>query len=84
MPGMASPIIFDDLGNPFSRISCAMPTKRPHFFFLIPGRKYFTFRQRHYNRLADTLSGAGDQGYSPLMRACWCFHLLILSVRAPS
>src|SRR6516225_8948935 len=33
MPGMAKPTMFDD-----------MPTKRPHFFFLIPGRKYFALK----------------------------------------
>jgi len=34
MPGIAKPIIFDEI-----------PTKRPHFFFLIAGRKYFTLKK---------------------------------------
>jgi hypothetical protein len=34
MPGMAKPTIFDD-----------MPTKRPHFFFLIVGRKCFALKK---------------------------------------
>src|ERR1035441_3320088 len=33
MPGIAKPTMFDD-----------MPMKRPHFFFLIAGRKYFALR----------------------------------------
>jgi hypothetical protein len=31
MPGIANPTMFDDI-----------PMKRPHFFFLIVGKKYFT------------------------------------------
>ncbi len=31
---MARPTMFDDT-----------PTKRPHFFFLIPGKKYFALRK---------------------------------------
>src|SRR5580658_139496 len=34
MPGIAKPTIFDD-----------MPTKRPHFFSLIVGRKYFALKK---------------------------------------
>jgi hypothetical protein len=34
MPGMAKPTMFDD-----------MPTKRPHFFFLIAGKKYFALKK---------------------------------------
>jgi hypothetical protein len=34
MPGMANPTMFDD-----------MPTKRPHFFFLIAGKKYFALKK---------------------------------------
>ena len=34
MPGIAKPTMFDD-----------MPTKRPHFFFLIAGKKYFTLKK---------------------------------------
>jgi hypothetical protein len=34
MPGIAKPTMFDE-----------MPTKRPHFFFLITGKKYFTLKK---------------------------------------
>ena len=34
MPGMAKPTMFDD-----------MPMKRPHFFCLIVGKKYFTLKK---------------------------------------
>jgi hypothetical protein len=34
MPGIAKPTMFDDI-----------PTKRPHFFFLIAGRKYFALKK---------------------------------------
>src|ERR1700733_943011 len=58
MPGMAKPIMFDD-----------MPTKRPHFFFLIAGRKYFALRNcaskfvaivfRHVGRSSSSIERFG-------------------------
>src|SRR6267154_2150047 len=58
MPGIANPTIFDDI-----------PTKRPHFFFLIVGKKYFTLKKceskfvamvfRHVGRSSSSIERFG-------------------------
>jgi len=55
---MANPTMFDD-----------MPTKRPHFFFLIAGKKYFTLKKcesrlvaiviRHVRRSSSSIGRFG-------------------------
>ena len=53
MPGMAKPTMFDD-----------MPTKRPHFFFLIAGKKYFALKKCESRLAAIVLRHVGRSSSS--------------------
>jgi len=58
MPGMAKPTMFDD-----------MPTKRPHFFYLIAGKEYLALKKcesrivaivfRHVGRSSSSIERSG-------------------------
>ena len=56
MPSMVKPTMFAD-----------MPTKRPHFFFLIPGKKYFALKKCESRLVAIVIRhvGRSSSGNNP-------------------